>query len=61
MSWIYLIIAGIFEVFGVIWLNQLTKTGRKFYVILMTVTFTLSFLTLKLAMNDIPMGTAYAI
>ncbi|AMG62305.1 multidrug efflux SMR transporter [Staphylococcus lugdunensis] len=61
MSWFYLIIAGCFEILGVVLLNQLARTSRWYYIILLALTFVLSFTTLKLAMVSIPMGTAYAI
>ncbi|MFW3591821.1 DMT family transporter [Staphylococcus caprae] len=61
MSWIFLLIAGGLEVLGVVLLNELSRTQNKIYVILLGLAFILSFSTLKLAMHDIPMGTAYAI
>lgn len=61
MAWLYLIVAGLFEVLGVILLNELTRTNKKIYVILLALAFICSFSILKLAMHDIPMGTAYAI
>ena len=61
MSWFYLIIAGCFEILGVVLLNQLARTSRWYYIILLALTFVLSFTTLKLAMVSIPMGTAYAL
>ena len=50
MSWLYLLIAGLLEVLGVIWLNQFARSKQKIYIILMAVTFIFSFSTLKLAM-----------
>ncbi|MBI5973325.1 paired small multidrug resistance pump [Staphylococcus caledonicus] len=61
MAWLFLIVAGLFEVLGVILLNELSRTKKRFYIVLMAITFVLSFSTLKVAMNTIPMGTAYAI
>ena len=58
MSWIFLLIAGGLEVLGVVLLNELSRTQNKIYVILLGLAFILSFSTLKLAMHDIPMGTA---
>ncbi|SUM69251.1 SMR-type multidrug efflux transporter [Staphylococcus saccharolyticus] len=46
---------------GVVLLNELSRTKNKIYVILLGLAFILSFSTLKFAMSDIPMGTAYAI
>ncbi|MGO1999512.1 MAG: DMT family transporter [Staphylococcus saprophyticus] len=60
MAWIILLIAGLLEVVGVVILNEISRTKKKWLVILLAVAFICSFSTLKLAMNDIPMGTAYA-
>lgn len=61
MSWIVLFIAGLLEVVGVIILNEITRTKKKFLIVLLAIAFICSFSTLKLAMTSIPMGTAYAI
>ncbi|MCG7338237.1 multidrug efflux SMR transporter [Staphylococcus sp. ACRSN] len=61
MSWIILLIAGLLEVVGVIILNEITRTKKKSLIIVLGIAFICSFSTLKLAMNSIPMGTAYAI
>lgn len=61
MSWFILFFAGLLEVVGVIILNEITRTKKKSLVVLLAVDFICSFSTLKLAMNTIPMGTAYAI
>ena len=41
MSWLYLLIAGLLEVLGVIWLNQYARSKQKFYIVLMAITFIL--------------------
>ncbi|GEP85134.1 sugE protein [Staphylococcus piscifermentans] len=61
MAWIYLLIAGCFEIIGVILLNELNRTGRKIFILYLGIAFIFSFSILSLAMKDIPMGTAYAI
>ncbi|PTI72502.1 DMT family transporter [Staphylococcus xylosus] len=61
MAWFILFIAGLLEVIGVIILNEIARTNKKWLVVLLAVAFICSFSTLKVAMNDIPMGTAYAI
>ena len=61
MAWFILLIAGLLEVIGVVILNEITRTKRKSLVVLLAIGFICSFSTLKVAMNDIPMGTAYAI
>lgn len=61
MAWLYLIIAGCFEILGVILLNELTRTGKKIIIFYLAIAFIFSFSILSLAMKSIPMGTAYAI
>ncbi|PTE43666.1 QacE family quaternary ammonium compound efflux SMR transporter [Staphylococcus equorum] len=61
MAWFILLIAGLLEVVGVVILNEITRTKKKSLVVLLAIAFICSFSTLKVAMNDIPMGTAYAI
>ncbi|PNZ65995.1 multidrug efflux SMR transporter [Staphylococcus croceilyticus] len=61
MSWICLVIAGLLEVLGVVWLNEFARTKRKWLIIVMAITFIFSFSFLKMAMSTIPMGTSYAI
>lgn len=61
MAWFILLIAGLLEVIGVVILNEITRTKRKSLVVLLAIAFICSFSTLKVAMNDIPIGTAYAI
>ncbi|MBU0438200.1 QacE family quaternary ammonium compound efflux SMR transporter [Staphylococcus succinus] len=61
MTWVILLIAGLLEVLGVVILNEISRTKKKWLVALLAVAFICSFSTLKVAMNDIPMGTAYAI
>ncbi|WP_436854701.1 DMT family transporter [Staphylococcus caeli] len=61
MAWLLLLLAGLLEVVGVVILNEIARTKKKWLVILLAIAFICSFSTLKVAMNDIPMGTAYAI
>lgn len=61
MAWLFLMVAGSFEILGVVLLNELSRTKNKIYVIFLGLAFILSFSTLKFAMVSIPMGTAYAI
>lgn len=61
MDWIALILAGIFETFGVAMMNQLSvnKSWKPF--VLLIVGFCISLFLLQYSMDTIPMGTAYAI
>lgn len=61
MSWIYLILAGIFEMVGVAMINSLHQNHKWQSFVFMLGGFGLSFLFLALAMEKLPMGTAYAI
>ncbi|MFO3703293.1 SMR family transporter [Staphylococcus felis] len=61
MAWLSLLLAGSFEVLGVFWLNQYALKIQKRYVVLLAVTFALSLLFLSLSMQEISMGTAYAV
>ncbi|WP_102275378.1 DMT family transporter [Cytobacillus massiliigabonensis] len=61
MSWMYLVLAGIFEMVGVTMINSLHKNRNWQSLLFMLVGFGLSFLFLALAMENLPMGTAYAI
>lgn len=61
MDWIFLILAGVFEMFGVLMINKLNKERNAAALLLLIAGFGLSFVFLTLAMKTLPMGTAYAI
>lgn len=61
MSWFYLILAGLFEMLGVVLINTFNQQKNAKNLILMFGGFGFSFLFLTLAMNGLPMGTAYAV
>lgn len=61
MDWVFLILAGIFEMFGVLMINKLNKDRNLFSFLLLFAGFGLSFLFLSFAMATLPMGTAYAV
>lgn len=61
MAWVFLVIASLGEILGVISINlyiQKKSIGR---LLLIVTTFTFGFVFLSLAMREIPMATAYAI
>lgn len=61
MSWFFLILAGLFEVVGVMGINQINRKRSVFAVLLIVVGFGLSLSLLSYSMQDIAMGTAYAV
>lgn len=61
MSWIFLIIAGLMEVVGVVAMKKYSLNGKKIFLLGIFVQFAISFSFLSLAMQEIAMATAYAI
>jgi len=61
MNWVFLILAGVFEMVGVLMINKLHKDRNLISLVLLVTGFGLSFLFLSLAMKTLPMGTAYAV
>ncbi|WP_026701304.1 DMT family transporter [Salibacterium aidingense] len=61
MAWLYLIAAGLFEISGVTLINKLHRDHSKTAFTGMILGFGLSFIFLALAMETLPMGTAYAV
>jgi paired small multidrug resistance pump len=61
MTWISLILAGCFEVVGVIGISQVNKKPSFYSYLILIGGFIVSFLLLSLAMQEIAMGTAYAV
>jgi len=62
MSWIYLLIAAIFEVGWPLGLKIATQSQyRILWIVFAIITMALSGLFLYLAQKEIPIGTAYAI
>jgi len=61
MDWIFLMIAGLFEMTGVVMINEVHKNRNWRSITGLFVSFSASFLFLALAMQTLPMGTAYAV
>lgn len=61
MAWIYLVIASLGEIFGVVSINLYLQRKNFFWMVTLILAFAFGFLFLALAMRDIPLGTAYAI
>ncbi|WP_028563539.1 DMT family transporter [Paenibacillus pinihumi] len=61
MNWVFLILAGVFEMIGVLMINKLYKDRNWQAFAMLVAGFGLSFLFLSWAMETLPMGTAYAV
>ncbi len=61
MEWVYVVVAGLFEMVGVTMMNQFSKSRTVSSLIFLIGAFAASFFFLSLAMETLPMGTAYAI
>src|SRR5690625_1352553 len=61
MAWLYLVIASLGEIFGVMSINIYLQKKSMARLLLVVVTFTFGFIFLSMAIREIPMGTAYAI
>lgn len=61
MSWIYLVIAGIFEVVWAVSLKYTEGFSRLFPSMITLFGMTVSFYFLSLAVKTLPIGTAYAV
>lgn len=61
MAWVYLILAGCFEVLGVIGMNRVVKYKSLSSYIVLVGGFVVSFSLLGLAMRTLPMGLSYAV
>ncbi|WNS78720.1 multidrug efflux SMR transporter [Domibacillus sp. DTU_2020_1001157_1_SI_ALB_TIR_016] len=61
MAWVYLILAGAFEVVGVTGMNKVAKDKNLQSYLVLILGFVLSFGFLSLAMQTLPMGLSYAV
>jgi paired small multidrug resistance pump len=61
MAWVYLLLAGAFEVVGVTGMNKVAKKENLQAYLVLIIGFILSFSFLSLAMESLPAGTAYAV
>ncbi|MGP4076120.1 DMT family transporter [Halobacillus sp. K22] len=61
MSWFYLVVAGLFEMSGVAMIPLFHKRKSMVSILAMASGFGLSFIFLTLAMETIPMATAYSV
>lgn len=61
MSWMYLLLAGLFEIGWTIGLKQMDNHKNLLWTVIFYMSITTSFYFLQLALKTIPIGTAYAI
>ena len=61
MAWFYLVVAGLFEVGFTTSLKLSDNFTKKGWAILFFISITLSFYFLNRAIQEIPIGTAYAV
>ncbi|WP_424236681.1 DMT family transporter [Bhargavaea ginsengi] len=61
MAWVFLALASLGEIFGVMFINLYLADKKWWRLIPLVLSFGLGFVLLSLAMREIPMGTAYAI
>lgn len=61
MEWIFLVIASLGEILGVASINVYLKKRSLIWLGIVVLTFSFGFLFLSLAMESIPVSTAYAI
>ncbi|MEC0275312.1 DMT family transporter [Peribacillus frigoritolerans] len=61
MAWLYLVLAGAFEVVGVTGMNKVVKDKNLQSYIVLFMGFIISFGFLSLAMKTLPMGISYAV
>lgn len=61
MAWVSLIFAGLFEMIGVMMINQFHLKKNIISFLLLIFAFIASFIFLSIAMDTLSMGTAYAV
>lgn len=61
MSWLFVIIAGLFEIVGVTGINKINEKFNAINLSILVFGFGLSFLFLTLSLEHLPMGTAYSV
>ena len=61
MGWLILIVAGLFEMLGVAFINRWHESKKQLDLAGMVVFFVLSFIGLSIAMEELPISTAYAV
>ncbi len=61
MAWFYLVIASFGEIFGVLSIHLYLQTKKMVWMCVLICSFAFGFFFLSIAVEVIPLGTAYAI
>ncbi|MBX9839333.1 MAG: quaternary ammonium compound efflux SMR transporter SugE [Silvanigrellaceae bacterium] len=61
MAWVYLFLAGFFEIVWAVSLKNIAGLSKPLPIIVTIVGMAISFTFLSLALKNLPIGTAYAI
>ena len=61
MAWVYLFLAGLFEIVWAVSLKNIDGLSKPLPIIVTIVGMAISFTFLSLALKNLPIGTAYAI
>lgn len=61
MAWVYLVIAGLFEVVMALSLKESNGFSRPWYTVSFVVSLIISFAFLSIAVRTLPVGTGYAV
>lgn len=61
MAWIYLIVAGLFEIVWAYFMKQSAGFTRAVPTVITFITMFISFGLLSISMKTLPLGTAYAV
>lgn len=61
MSWIYLILAGLIEIVGVVGLKRVSEKGSWLSYVILIGGFIISLSLLRMSLEQIPLSVAYAV
>ncbi|MCX2683040.1 SMR family transporter [Campylobacter sp. MIT 21-1685] len=61
MSWIYLFVASLMEIIGIVVMKYFILSGKRIFIPLLALIFLISFSFLSWAMQELSMATAYAL
>lgn len=61
MSWLLLILSGLFEVAGIVFLKEYSLRGNKIFMMACILAFSASFISIYFVLRFISMSVAYAV